>query len=236
MATFARVPCHSEPRRRAPRKESPRGRGEVHLEARLEDLVQGASRVADVLFAKSMRAGPIAISLAGVCALFTARSASAYERQQHFGLEAGGALSQTDSAKTRAGIDLGLHYTYGISDAFNFVAEVGGAGLTAQGPSKAPPPQPGIVATGGAGVTYVFDVVRWVPYAGVLLGPAYFAGARVAHPFWTPDAQLAVGLDYEITRSWAVGFAYRQHMFVSKMSTYPEFTTLGLRVEYIWGW
>jgi opacity protein-like surface antigen len=188
-----------------------------------------------VVFAIVMRVRLVAI-LACACTLAAAQSASAYERQQHFGLAGGGVLSDTDSAKTRAGIDLGLHYTYGVTDAFNFVAEVGAAALTAQDVSKAPPPQPGMVATGGVGATYVFDVVRWVPYAGALIGPAYFANARVTHPFWTPDAQLAVGLDYELSRSWAVGVEYRQHLFFTKMSTYPEFTTLGLRFEYVWGW
>jgi len=183
-----------------------------------------------------MRLRSTATPLAFACAFLIARSASAYERQQHFGLAAGGALSTTDSVPARAGIDLGLHYTYGLSDAFNFVAEVGAAGLTARDASKAPPPQPGVVGTGGVGLTYIFDVLRWVPYAGVLVGPAYFEGARVPHPFWTPDAQLAAGLDYELSRSWAVGVEYRQHLFVSKMSTYPEFTTLGLRFEYVWGW
>jgi hypothetical protein len=30
--------------------------------------------------------------------------------------------------------------------------------------------------------------------------------------------------------------AYRQHLFVAKMTDYPSFSTLGLRFEYTWGW
>jgi len=185
-----------------------------------------------------MRARPLAITLALSLpfALLVARSASAYERQQTIGLDAGGVISGTNGANTKLGGNLALHYTYGVTDAFLAMAEVGGSGLTADLPSKKTPAEPGIVATAALGAGYVFDVSRWVPYAGVLLGPAYFANARVTQPFWTLDAQLAVGVDYEVTRSWAVGISYRQHMFLEKASTYPEFTVVSLRLEYVWGW
>ncbi len=75
-----------------------------------------------------------------------------------------------------------------------------------------------------------------MPYAGGIAGAGYFKGGFLSSPLVTPDLQLAAGLDYEITRSWAVGAYYRQHFFVTKMDTYPEFTTVGLRFEYVWGW
>jgi opacity protein-like surface antigen len=183
-----------------------------------------------------MRARPLATSLLLAFSLSLTRAAAAFERQQSFGLDAGGVVSSTNGAGSHLGGNLALHYAYGVTDAFTFVAEVGGSGLTADLPSKKTPAEPGIVATGGVGAVYVFDVSRWVPYAGVLGGPAYFANARVTHPFWALDGQIAVGVDYELTRSWTVGVAYRQHFFLEKTSTYPEFTTLGLRLEYVWGW
>jgi hypothetical protein len=82
---------------------------------------------------------------------------------------------------------------------------------------------------------YVFDVLRWVPYAGGVAGAGYFGGGYQKLSLMTPDLQLAIGLDYEITRSWTVGVAYRQHFFVTEMNTYPEFTTIGARFEYVWG-
>jgi hypothetical protein len=170
-------------------------------------------------------------------ALSVAEPAQAYERQQHAGVNLGGALMTTNGGGTPFGYNLGLHYTYGLWDAVNLVIEADVTGFPlGTPPAKSPPPEPGFVATGGAGLMYVFDVLRWVPYAGGIIGPAYFGGGFLRGGFVTPDLQLGAGLDYELTRSWTVGVAYRQHMFFAKMSDYPEFTTLGLRVEYVWGW
>ncbi len=170
--------------------------------------------------------------LAFVLALSAPSIARAYERQQHLGADARVAY-MTTSGTGKIGIDLGLHYTYGLSDAFNLVAEAGWAGFTSSGATG---PQPSTIAYGGVGALYVFDVLRWVPYAGALVGPAYFTGGAVDKAFFVPDLQLAAGLDYAITREWAVGGEYRQHVFVGKTSDYPEYSAFGLRVEYVWGW
>jgi hypothetical protein len=182
-----------------------------------------------------MRAAPLL--LAALAATTLARSASAYERQQHFGLEAGGALSSTSGAGNQLGGVLAGRYTYGFSDAINILAEVGEMPLTSEArPAKNVPPQPGNVGYAGAGLAYVFDVTQWVPYAGAMIGPAYVSGGLLGSPFWTVDAQLTLGLDWQLSRSWSIGAAGAQHMLLTRLSTYPEMTTLGLRVEYVWGW
>jgi hypothetical protein len=184
-----------------------------------------------------MRRSLLAVGLAAAAVLVAERSASAYERQQHLGLTAGGALSSTDNAGTSPGIDFGLRYTYGLTDAFNFIADVSGMALTTEtAPAKNVPPQPGVIATGGVGIAYIFDVTRWVPYAGALVGPAYLGGGLIQSPVWTFDAQVVAGLDYQVSRSWSVGGAYSQHLLALKMSTYSELATLGLHVDYVWGW
>ena len=116
----------------------------------------------------------------------------------------------------------------------NFVIEAD-ANSFAFGSKVGAPPQPTFVASGGVGLMYVFDVMRWVPYAGGIASVGYFNGGYQRLSTTTPDLQLAAGLDYEITRSWTAGVAYRQHFFVADMNTYPEFTTLALRFEYVWG-
>jgi len=118
----------------------------------------------------------------------------------------------------------------------NLVVEADASGFVVGTAPKSPAPEPGFVATGGVGLVYVFDVMRWVPYAGGIIGAGYFGGGWLTSPLLTPDAQLAVGLDYQISRSWTVGGAYRQHFFLTQMNTYPEFTSVGLRFEYVWGW
>jgi hypothetical protein len=171
-----------------------------------------------------------------LCALAVPREAAAYERQQHFGLSAGGTLMSTAGGGTPLGGNLGLHYTYGLSDAFNLVVEADFSAFLLGTAPKNPPPQPGFTSTGGVGVMYVFDVLRWVPYAGGIAGAGVLGGGYLNAALVAPDLQLAAGLDYEITRSWTVGVAYRQHFFFTQMSTYPEVTSLGVRFEYVWGW
>jgi hypothetical protein len=169
-----------------------------------------------------------------VCALALPREATALEREQHLGVQAGATAMSTTPGGSPFGLNLGLHYTYGLWDAVNLVVEAD-ANSFAFGSKVGAPPQPTIVATGGVGLMYVFDVLRWVPYAGGIAGAGYFGGGYQKLSLMTPDLQLAIGLDYEITRSWTVGVAYRQHFFVTEMNTYPEFTTIGARFEYVWG-
>jgi hypothetical protein len=182
-----------------------------------------------------MRAAWCLIGAVG-CALAVPRTASAYERQQQFGLSAGSTLMSTNGGGSPFGLNLGLHYTYGFSDALSIVVEADTSIFPQGSPPKSPPPQPSNVSTGGVGLLYVFDVMRWVPYVGGLAGAGYLGGGYLSQGLVTPDLQLAVGVDYELTRSWTIGAAYRQHFFVTQMNTYPEFTSLGLRFEYVWGW
>ncbi len=169
-------------------------------------------------------------------ALLTPRAAHAYERQQHLGLSLGATAMSTNGGGTPFGGTFGLHYAYGLSDAFNLLVEADASGFLLGTEPKAPPPQPSFLSTGGVGLAYVFDVTRWVPYAGGIVGAGLLAGGYMNAPLVVPDVQLAIGLDYEITRAWTVGVAYRQHFFFTQMNTYPEITSVGLRVEYVWGW
>jgi hypothetical protein len=175
---------------------------------------------------------------AGLLAVTSARPALAFERQQHVGADLGGAVLSTNGGSSKFGGSAGLHYTYGVLDSLNLVFEVAafGFGIDARPAKGAPPPEPGVVATAAGGAMYILDVLRWVPYGGVLLGAAYATGGLLDQGFGTLDVQLALGVDYQLSRSWTVGVTYRQHMFVAKMTDYPEFTALGLRFEYTWGW
>ena len=51
-----------------------------------------------------------------------------------------------------------------------------------------------------------------------------------------PGGEAAIGLDYQLSRHWALGVAVRQHFLFTKMSTYPSYTTAQFRVEYMWGY
>jgi hypothetical protein len=178
----------------------------------------------------------LAIALA-ICA--APRAAHAIERQHHFGLDPSLSILKIDDKSTASvGAGLGLHYTYGLNDQFNFMAE-GNVSIVArdqeQDTEGTPRTRPAEVAHVTAGVGYVIDVLRLVPYIGLLAGGYRLSGGTLGDALVLPGLELAAGLDYQLSRHWAVGLAGRQHMMVTKLGTYPSYTTVMLRFEYMWG-
>jgi hypothetical protein len=166
-----------------------------------------------------------------LCVVAFHRDASAFEHQQHFGGDIGGSAFSVNGQPTFIGAGLGLHYTYGLTDQFNLMTEASTTHLTLKenvGPTQA--------TSVAVGASYVLDVLRWVPYGGVLIGATYMNGGPIPTIPVLLDAQIAVGLDYQIDRNLAVGVAGRQHMLLTDLSTYPSFTTVFFRVEYVWGY
>jgi hypothetical protein len=108
-------------------------------------------------------------------------------------------------------------------------------GETAQD-EKTPHTRPASVSNADVGVGYVLDVMRWVPYAGILAGGYALQGGTVDGTRIKLGGALALGLDYRFTRKISAGVAFRQHAFITDLSTYPSFTQLFARVEYTWGW
>ncbi len=182
-----------------------------------------------------MKGAAASLVLAGVS---MACPAGAVEREHHVGVDLGVAiLSMPD--KTDVGAGVGGHWTYGLSDAFNLMVE-GGWSLIAPGESlvsaATPKTRPASAANAGVGVAYVLDVLRWVPYGGVLLGGYALMGGTLDSTRWIPGGALALGLDYRFDRSFAAGVAFRQHLLATDTATYPSFTQVFARIEYTWGW
>ena len=169
----------------------------------------------------------------------SAACAGAVEREQHLGVDVGGSLLVIGNKSTN---DLGAsamaHYTYGLSDAFNLMVE-GGYSLVALGQTadtpKTPQTYPAWISNADVGIGYVLDVLTWVPYAGVLVGGYGLAGGTIPGLKLLPGAEIALGLDYRVGPSVAIGVAARQH-FLSETATYPSFTQVLARIEYVWGW
>ncbi len=179
-----------------------------------------------------------------------ASPAQAVEREQHLGFDAGPSVLVINNKSTAdVGATLGGHYTYGLSDAFNLMAE-GAFSLVALG-QKADDPNkshtyPGWLANADVGVAYVFDVLSWVPYAGLLVGAYDLSGGTISGMKVYPGAAVALGLDYRWSPTLSFGVAAREHFLSAGLferalnqtdnSTYPSFTQVLARVEYIWGW
>lgn len=181
----------------------------------------------------------IACATALLGASFAAeRPAAAVEKQHHLGLDPSFAmLKVADRSSMSTGVDLGVHYTYGLSDMFNFMAEGGFAFLdagAARGPDV-PKTRPSTLARASAGIGYVIDVIRWVPYVGVLAGGYHLAGGTLDGSTIGFGVQLTAGLDYQFSRRWTAGLVVRQYEFLTNITDYPSYTTVGLKLETTWG-
>jgi hypothetical protein len=168
-----------------------------------------------------------------------ASPARAVEHEQHLGVDVGGnMLVIGDKSTSDFGGTAMVHYTYGLSDAFDLMFEAQyslvALGQTADGP-KTPHTYPESIANGNVGIGYVFDVLTWVPYAGILVGGYSLSGGTIQGVKLLPGVEVALGLDYRVSPSLAVGVAARQHL-LSETDTYPSFTQLLARIEYVWGW
>lgn len=187
---------------------------------------------------------------AAVASLAFASTARAIEHEQQLGADAGGSvLVINNKSAADVGATLGGHYSYGLSDAFNFMAE-GAFSLVALGQGAEDPKgshtYPSWVANANVGVSYVFDILSWVPYAGLLVGAYDLSGGSINGMKVLPGAAIALGLDYRWSPTLSFGVAIREH-FVSagffqnalsqtNTSTYPSFTQVLGRIEYTWGW
>lgn len=137
---------------------------------------------------------------------------------------------------------VGAFYTYGITDQFNLLVE---GSFAVQGVSQSPISdkdatvpgvRPRFLGTGAAGVSYVLDVLQWVPYGGLLFGVNALGGGTLPGTVVSPDAILAIGLDYQFGRRVTLGGAFRQHFLLTQLSAYPSYSQLFLKLEYTWGY
>lgn len=174
-----------------------------------------------------MRLAPAAVC--GVVATTFANSAGAVEREHHLGLDLGANALVLGGSGSDTGISVGAHWTYGLTDQFDVMVESAWSTETFGR-------RPGSVANAGAGLSYVLDVLQWVPYAGLLVGGYELVGSAIGGPKLLPGVVIALGLDYRINRELQVGIAVREHMLFTEVSTYPSFIQALARVEYTWGW
>jgi len=186
-----------------------------------------------------VRAGGSAL-VAVVTALLGAPSARAVEREHQVGLDLGGAvLVVGDKSSADVGSAFGAHYTYGLTDQFLLI---GRATVSPVAPDEradstsTPNDRPAGFVAASVGAAYVFDVLRWVPYAGVLAGGyALYGGTIGGNPRVLAGASLVVGCDYRLDRTWSIGVSLYQDM-LSEPGTYPSLTQGFAHADFRWGW
>ena len=161
------------------------------------------------------------------------REARAFERQWHVGIDGGYAVVFDPGV---SGFGGGAHAAYGITDSFNAMLELDvtrhpGAAVTVGTGNEARAFSLETIGSGAAGVAYTIDVARAVPYVGVLA-----AGYRVGTlSSFAPGGQLALGLDYQLERNWAIGAQLRMHAILTADAGTLAYATTFLRFEYLWG-
>jgi hypothetical protein len=161
------------------------------------------------------------------------RRAHAFERQWHLGIDGGYAVILDNAV---SGFGGGAHAAYGLSDSFNAMLELDvtrhpGAGLTLGTGDNTQEFSLETIVSGAAGLAYTIDVARAVPYVGLLA-----AGYRLGNfsPL-SPGGQIALGLDYQLERNWAVGAQIRMHTIFTADAGTIAYATTFLRIEYLWG-
>ncbi len=170
-------------------------------------------------------------------------SAHAFEKLHHLGGGVGPSILNVHNNGNALGLSAEGHYAYGLSDTFNFVVE-GGATLF---PMNEPalkcaspcadkrPPMPSLLGQLGVGAIYNLDVLKFVPYGGILVGGYSLSGGRIDGVNLAAGAQVLLGVDWHTSRSVAFGLGIRQHFILTKFADYPSFSQVFLRAEYKWG-
>jgi hypothetical protein len=98
-----------------------------------------------------------------------------------------------------------------------------------------PRTRPSSVTSLGAGAVYVFDVLRIVPYAGVLASSYWLDGGTLAHGRPEVGVQLAAGADYKLNLRWSVGAGLRWHVILTDTNLYGTYLQGFARVGYTFG-
>lgn len=172
--------------------------------------------------------------------LLLAKTAEAIERQHHLGLAPElGILKVRGKSTTSTGFGGALHYTYGLTDQWNLAVEASSVVVALdqqQDFENSPKNRPTVVNHAAVGAGYVIDILRWVPYVNLQGGMFLLTGGTLPDALFLPGLSIGAGVDYQFSRSFAVGIGARQHLMISKLKEYPSYTTVLLRLEYMWGY
>jgi len=165
------------------------------------------------------------------CLVLGTSRAHAFERQWHLG----GGLGIATLKGSASGVNpaLGVYAAYGLSDMFDLKLELMDSSHDLGGHRTQ-------ILSASAGVVYKIDIIQWVPYVDLMAGYYGFSGgpSPLGH-YAEPGASIGLGLDYSLSRSFAMGAQFRYHAFLrnppQSLADAPYFSAL-LRAEYRWGW
>lgn len=193
-----------------------------------------------MLRAAAMRCSPRVVLLAAAaCLLATASPLSAHataaEGLKRFGGAAGFA-GVAGSEGSYSGFGGALVADYGLTDAWALAANV-----TATSNRVTPSGGRSLVLSQAVGVDYALDVINIIPYFG-LYGALYeLRGGGLSKTTFKAGAQIALGLDYLVSRKLFIGLDIRLHALPADILSNPDnptpfYMTTFVRAMYAWGW
>lgn len=122
---------------------------------------------------------------------------------------------------------LGLDYERGFSDSMSLRAS-GGVGMYPFDDGDLSASYSGHATLG---LTYLFDVLKYVPYANLGAGAIVLTGGPVEDTTVKALLELGLGLDILHSRSFSYGIQVRLESFIQETS----FFTAGVRATWRWG-
>jgi hypothetical protein len=177
----------------------------------------------------------LAAAVFAIAVALVASPATAREKEHRLGLDAGLTVL-TVGGTPYVCCGLGAHYTYGLTDAFNFMAEGSASVVSFKGPSDTTAGRPTMASHVTTGIGYTLDIATFVPYGGLLAGGYLLNGGALGSPLALVGGEAVIGLDWRLSHTWTVGFAIRQHELLTKLSTYASYTDAFFSFDYAWGW
>jgi hypothetical protein len=150
-----------------------------------------------------------------------AGAAAADEGEQALSLTASYARFSIPDWSPHGGV-IGADYERGVSDALAVRASAGGGAYFGDGTHYS--------AHAVVGITYAFDVVKYVPYANLGAGGILIGGGGIdldVHPL----VELGIGLDFLREPDFSWGLQVRFESFVEQTA----FFTAGARATWRWG-
>ena len=186
-----------------------------------------------------MRAVSTLLLAAGVfsatlAAALTTSPAHAVDKLKRIGV-AGGFAGVAGSEGDFSGYGGGILGAYGLNDAVSIRASA-----FASSNQIAKEGKRSYVLSQALGIDYQLDVLQIVPYFGLYAAIYEVGGGNVKRQVKL-GAQLALGLDYIVSRELVVGIDLRAHALPGDFAKSPDnpmpfYATTFLKVEYVWGW
>ncbi|HHH12018.1 MAG TPA: hypothetical protein ENK23_08115, partial [Sorangium sp.] len=170
---------------------------------------------------------PLLAVSAATCTALASPPAAGQEQLLHLGVQAGYATATLPELLV-GGFGGGGVITYGVSDAFNLRLH-GDVSI-----HKLPEANSLLLGGVAAGAEYLLDVLDWVPYAGLMIGPSH-GSFQATGGQWLLGVEVPFGLGYRLLPEVTLmGEGRVKWLFLGDETAPTNQLWLSVRFEYVW--